>query len=187
MLRTYVFLAVLLLAILLGYSFLPRLNQPLSEEQARAFLVQDLSTTGAEWQILDSKQEGGSWQFTILVAQNAHSPCPQVEKRYYTLPPVSYRPEPFIDACYERSRILFREEALIDSAKKLGISDGYGCAFKSDANFFEEQFYCPKADPGTLATFTQGLPIGSWIAYWQVGGSEKLIALDQDNNVLKRG
>ncbi len=184
MLRTYVFLAALLLAILLGYSFLPHLNQPLTKEQAEAFLAQDLSASGAEWQVLESKQDGGSWQFTVLVAQNAHSTCPQVEKRYYTLPPVSYRPDPLISDCSvpRESKLLFREEALINSALYLKIKDGYGCAFKSDANFLEEQPYCPKENLNLLSACAQNLPAESWVAFWDLGGSQKVVALDQNGN-----
>lgn len=183
--KTYFFLAVLLLAIFLIYAFIPRLQQPLSEDQARAFLAQDLGSSEAEWRVLETRQNGETWEFDVLVVENAHSVCPTAEKRFYKLPPVSYRPEPFINACYERSKIFFREEALINSAKKLGVRDGYGCAFKANANWFEEKSYCPVLDEATMASFAQGLPANSWIALWKLGDSINLIALDEDNNILK--
>ncbi len=183
--KNYFFLAVLLLVILLLYSFFPRFQQPLSEAQAKAFLAQDLGSLNSEWRILNTGKSGETWEFEVLVVQNAHSPCPSAEKRFYKLPPVSFRPEPFINSCYERSKLFFREEALINSAIKLGISDGYGCAFKADANWFEEKNYCPALDENAIASFASGLPSTAWVAVWNFGSETKYIALDEDNNVLK--
>jgi len=183
--KGYFVLAALLLAILLLYSFIPRSQTPLSEEQAKAFLAQDLDSLNVDWRVLGSSKSDGGWNFDVLVTQNAHSPCPTVERRLYTLPPVSFRPEAFITSCYEREKILFREEALINSAKTLGISDGYGCAFKADANWREEKSYCPSLDENAVASFASGLPAGTWIAVWNYGSTTSYVALDEDNNVLK--
>ncbi|MEM4254736.1 MAG: hypothetical protein QXR53_00205 [Candidatus Norongarragalinales archaeon] len=181
--KIYFFLAALLLAIFLLYSFFPRFQQPLTEAQAKAFLAQDLESS--DWRILNSGKSGETWEFEVLVVQNAHSPCPSAEKRFYKLPPVSFRPEPFINSCYERDKIFFREEALINSAKKLGLSDGYGCAFKAGANWFEEKAYCPALDESAIASFASDLPPDAWVAVWNLGGDTKYLAIDEDNNVLK--
>lgn len=183
--KGYFVLAALLLVIFLLYSFFPRLETPLSEEQAQAFLEQDLGPLNADWRVLGSSKANEGWNFDVLVTQNAHSPCPTVERRFYTLPPVSFRPEPFITSCYERGKILFREEALINSAKALGVSDGYGCAFKANANWAAEKVYCPTLNENTAASFASGLPAGTWVAVWNYGSTTSYIALDEDNNVLK--
>ncbi|MFH1056427.1 MAG: hypothetical protein V1717_01365 [Candidatus Micrarchaeota archaeon] len=185
--RKYLVLVALLAAVLLLYALLPRLSQPLTEDQARAAVMQDLSALNTESRIIQSGKSGETWEFDVLVTQNPHSSCPVVERRFYKLPPVSFRPETFITDCYERNKLLFREEVLINSAKQLGITDGFGCAFRADAVWAEEQAYCPSLDAGALSSFASGLPLESWVAYWETDGNVTLIALDESGAVLKTG
>lgn len=188
MLRKFAVIAILLLAILMVYSFLPKATQPLTEQQAKAFLAEDLSPLNADWRILNSKQSGSSWEFEVLVTQAPHSTCPLSEKRFYTLPPVSYRPEPFISSCDRRDgRLLFREEALINSAQMLGIQSGYGCAFKANADWFAEKAYCPEMDANALASFADGLPADAWVVLWLSGGNTRLVAIDEKSHLIRTG
>ena len=186
-LRIYGVLVVLLVAILLLYTLWPKPVQALTQEQAKQFVLQDLSSLQAESRIVSGgPQPDGSGQFDVLVTQNPHSACPTVERRLYKLPPVSFRPSPFISECYKRNKLLYREEALINSAKELGIGEGYGCAFKASANFTQESAYCPRIDATALSTFTAGLPQDAWVAYWEANGGNRIIALGEDGTVLKQ-
>ena len=186
--RQYAILVVLLLAIFLLYTLLPKFSQPLTEEQAREFVMQDLSSLQqAESRIVSGgRQADGSWQFDVLVTQNPHSTCPTVERRLYKLPPVSYRPEPFITGCYPRNKLLYREEAVINSAKSLGIGEGYGCAFKANSDWSAESGYCPRADVANLTAFAAGLKSQAWVAYWEAYGQTTMIALDENGQMLKK-
>ena len=80
--KGYFVLAALLLVIFLLYSFFPRLETPLSEEQAQAFLEQDLGPLNADWRVLGSSKANEGWNFDVLVKQNSHSHCPTVERRF---------------------------------------------------------------------------------------------------------
>jgi hypothetical protein len=184
--RNYFALIALLFVILLLYSLSQQLSKPLTLEQAKAFVLQDVSSLNAESRFIgESSYDGKQWSFEVLVTTNAHSPCPTAERRLYTLPPVSFRPATFIDSCYPRAKIFYREEALIDSANSLGIKDGYGCAFPANADWFGETSYCPSLSPSEAAAFAEGLPADSWIVLWTRDGSSKLYALDVNGNLIR--
>src|SRR3989344_3073101 len=174
--RNYFALIALMFVILFLYSLSQQLYKPLTEEQARAFVLQDVSSLNAESRFIGASSfDGKQWGFEVLVTTNAHSSCPTAERRLYTLPPVSFRPATFIDACYPRAKLFYREEALINSANLLGIKDdGYGCAFPASANWFEETAYCPSLSPSEAAAFAVGLAADSWIVLWDKGGVSKL-------------
>ena len=186
--RKYLFLILLLLLVFLLYALTQELfSKSLDGDQARQFVLQDLKSlnSDAEARIIEEGFWEGQWSFTVLVSTNAHSVCPIVEKRFYKLPPVSYRPETFINSCYERSKVLFREEALINSAKLLGLKDGYGCAFPVNADWFEENSYCPRLQISEAAAFAEGLPEESWIVFWDYSGQRKFLALDSDGKPIR--
>ena len=173
-----------MVAILLLYTLWPKPLQPLTEEQARQFVMQDLSSLQAESRIVSRGSQGdGSWQFDVLVTQNQHSACPTVERRLYKLPPVSFRPEQFISECYERNNLLYREEALINSAKKLGIGEGYGCAFSVNSNWVAEKSYCPRADFELVSACATGMPADSWVSYWEHDGTTSINRIYKDGSI----
>ena len=183
--RQYALLVGLIALILLLYTFFPKPVTTFTEDEARNAVFKDLASLDAESKIVGFSQNGSVWEFEVLVTTNPHSPCPAVERRFYKLPPVSFRPEPFIMGCYERSKLLYKEEALITSAKKLGIGEGYGCAFKAGASLAEEKKYCTRMNETAVADFSADVPTGAWIAYWEYQGQPRLIALDESAFVLK--
>ena len=183
--RQYALLVVLFALILLLYTLFPKPVTFFNEQEARDAVFKDVASLDAETRILSSTQNGSTWEFEVLVTTNAHTACPSIERRFYKLPPVSFRPEPFITGCYERSKLLYREEALITSAKKLGISEGYGCAFKAGASLTEEKKYCLNMNETAVSDFAVEIPPEAWIAYWDYHGQQRLIALDENAAVLK--
>ncbi len=188
-------LVVASLIVILGIMAYPMFspsNPEMSKSSATAFVLDDLRlliAQGVEVRVLDAKQTGGKWAVDVLLSRNAHSPCPTVDKRFYTIPPISYRTEPLLSACSPTVSISYREEALINSQKTIaGIpSDAYGCAFlwgSFEQNAARE--YCPLLQEEQITAFSENLPRQSWVVQWSYNNATKFVALSSTGQVLKK-
>ena len=181
--------AFLIIAGVLSYGMLyQQSNAIVDESQAVRFVLADVKDFQGDVRVLFSSQSGSKWAVSILMTSNPHSACPTMEKRDYALLPVSFRPEKIISSCEKRVPIVYREEALIDSAKLLSFSgQAYGCAFKnSEFNAQAALEYCPRLDFAAYNSFSQELPQDAWGVFWTDGLAQKFVALDSAAQVLKR-
>lgn len=201
--RPLVFLVLLSLVVVLGavaYPYLASSNSVLGKDQASAFVLQDvqpLAAQGIQARVVSVRPDlnrttpgEGAWAVDVLLTANAHSNCPSVDKRFYTLPPVAFRSETLLSSCTPSVSIDYREEALIASARDLpGLrSDAYGCAFLSDQlDSSDISVYCPTADVSALKAFADGLPAQIWLVQWSDGGATRFVALSPGGQRLKSG
>lgn len=191
--RPLVLLVALSLAVILSaiaYPYLFPYVASLSREQAKAFVLDDLrplEVQGVEARVVSVRADGGKWAVDVLLTRNAHSSCPLVDKRFYTLPPIGFRSESLLASCAKPVSIGYREEALIASAKVLSLSTGaYGCAFfLEDLVRADAAAYCPSLDESALLAFADGLPAQSWIVSWTEGGATRWLALSGGGQLLK--
>ncbi len=192
--RPLVFLVALSVVVILGVLVYPYVNSvgtPLSQEQAVAFVLDDvrpLESQGIGARVVDVRPDGARWAVDVLLTRNAHSACPSVEKRAYTLPPIGYRTEALLSACTAPVSISYREEALIASAKRLPAlgAGAYGCAFLWDRfDAVDALAYCPPLDVDALRAFAEGLPGQTWLVQWNDGGATRWMALSAGGQLLK--
>ncbi len=192
--RPLVFLVVLSVLVILGVLAYPYLNPtqvPLNQEQAVAFVLDDvrpLEAQGIQARVVQVRPQGSQWAIDVLLSRNAHSTCPSVDKRAYTLPPIGYRTEPLLSACSAPVSIGYREEALIASAKRLPRlgAGAFGCAFLWDRfDPAEAVSYCPPLDSDALRAFAEGLPAQTWVVQWNDAGATRWMALSAGGQLLK--
>ncbi|GEM_PF-3529892 len=198
--RPLVFLVALSVVVILGvlvYPYLNRAQTPLSQEQAVAFVLDDvrpLESQGIQSRVVQVRSQGSQWAVDVLLTRNGHSVCPVVDKRFYTLPPVGYRSEPLLSTCSPSVSINYREEALIASAKLLPSlgADAFGCAFlagsvssNSAPDYASALTYCPQADFNALASFASDLPPQSWAVVWLDASSARYVAVSSSGKNVK--
>lgn len=188
-------LSLLVVLAAVAYPYVFPVNGSLDQNGAVAFVMDDvrpLEGQGVQARVVDARSDAGKWAVDVLLTRNAHSACPAVEKRLYTLPPVAFRSESLLSSCNTPVSIDYREEALIASANALGDlgSGAYGCAFTSyelETSIADSEFttYCPSADVPSLRAFADGLPANLWVVQWSDGGSSRMVALSSRGQLLK--
>ncbi|MBI2446164.1 hypothetical protein HYV43_07285 [Candidatus Micrarchaeota archaeon] len=192
--RPLLILVALSVVVILGvvaYPYLVPGNSSLSREQAVAFVLDDvrpLESQGVEARVVQVRSVDGKWTVDVLLSRGAHSACPIVDKRAYTLSPIGYRSEPVLASCAAPVSIDYREEALIASAALLPSlgAGAYGCAFHWERfDAVEATAYCPPLDAARLTSFAEGLPSSTWLVQWNDGGSTRWVALSPRGQLLK--
>ncbi len=179
---------------MLAYSILPKPETKTTSNDAYTLLLNDLAQQGIardEIQIFNFTGSGGVWTTDVIVTRAPHSKCPTSEKRSYSdVLSFKYRPEQLIKDCAERSPIVLREEAIIDSGviPQTAGAD-YACAFSAEeiAHYDNDEAlaYCPLVSSADLLSFAQDVPTGSWAIQWNKNDATIFVALDAYGNVLK--
>lgn len=183
--------AVLVVAAVLLFSFFSSSAQPLSHDQAVQFVLDDvapLSSGGVSARVVDVRAMAQNrWDVDVLLTRGAHTACPSVEKRFYSLLPVGYRSEPLVSSCSPPVSIHYREEALIASVPFApGPSQGYGCAFfLGSFDLSAAAAYCDGFSPDGFAAFSADLPANAWVVAWTNQGVTSYVALSPDAGLLK--
>jgi hypothetical protein len=183
--------AVFVVAVVLVISALSVNIQPLSRDQAVAFVLDDvapLSTQGVSARVVDVRAgDQNRFDVDVLLTKNAHTACPFVEKRFYSLLPVGFRSEPLVSSCASPVSIHYREEALIASSSFAPVpSQGYGCGFflgSFDAT--AAAIYCDGFSEQDFEAFSSGLNRNVWVVSWTFQGGTSYIALSPQAELLK--
>ncbi|MBI4360905.1 hypothetical protein HY572_04000 [Candidatus Micrarchaeota archaeon] len=184
---------VLSLFVLLGvvaFSYLASTKSALTETQAVDVVLEDvkpLESQGVMARVVDSRFENGKWAVDVLLTRRAHTKCPSVEKRFYSLLPIGFRSESVVASCNPPVAISYREEALIRSAKDAGaFSEGYGCAFYwADFDAATSASYCASPESSAVQAFGSGLPQNTWVVSWTWNNATAFFAYSPSDAFLK--
>lgn len=184
---------VLSLFVLLGvvaFSYLASTESALTQTQAVDVVLEDvrpLEAQGISSRVVDSRLENGKWAVDVLLTRRAHTACPSVEKRFYTLLPIGFRSEPVVSSCSPPVAIAYREEALIRSAADAAFfSQGYGCAaYWPDFDASAWASYCASPDAAAVQSFAAGLPQNAWLVTFTHQNATAFFAYSPGGDLLK--
>lgn len=189
MVKAWIAVLVILLVVLIGYPLVFPSTNALTENQAKEYVLEDLrpvTSQGTEVRFVDARRNDGQWSIDVLLTRDGHGPCPKVDKRFYTVFPIGFRAESVVATCNEKVDINYREEALIQSAKKISVASGaYGCAFfGKEYKSADARAYCAYLEEAGLDSFSQDVPSDAWLVQWSGG---LFVALSKSGQVLKTG
>ncbi|HLD76319.1 MAG TPA: hypothetical protein VI874_04825 [Candidatus Norongarragalinales archaeon] len=177
-----------LIVLFIAYPLLTPSVSGLNQAQAREYVLEDLKPLmtgeGVEARFVRLEKNETRWEADVLLSRNAHSACPTLEKRYYTLFPIGFRSEFLVDTCTDAVDINYREQALISAAKKTNPGfRPYGCAFfGKEYQKPESKTYCSILDLFGLDGLSEDLPADTWLVQWDNG---RFVALSKNGQVIK--
>lgn len=183
-------LSVFVLLAVVAFSYLASREVSLTREQAIEVVLEDvrpLESQGVLARVVDSRFENGKWAVGVLLTRRAHTYCPAVDKRFYTLLPIGFRSESVVSTCRAPVAIGYREEALIRSVSDARFfADGYGCAFYwADFDAAAATDYCAAPAASDIQGFGSGLLPNTWVVSWTRSNATRFWAYSSNGVLLK--
>lgn len=188
-------LAIAAFVVVLAWSFFSTSSVP-SREAAVSFVLDDLrgdsSASDAVYSIFSADYSNSTreWSVVARVTLQAHSACPSVFVRTYSLLPIRRSlDKTVVSGCAFSKPIAYAEEAIIASRQDAGVaalvsSGASSCGFSLPLSEQPVYSYCPNADFAALSSAATEFSSARWLVSWSTDSSTLVLGVDSNGNIV---